>query len=69
MSAYIVFFIVFYLAPGIASIVFARKIIEFNARLYPNLYGGPQKRKIMALITRIVAVVWILVGLAGFRQL
>jgi len=54
----IVIFLVFFLTPGFLMLVFARRMVAYNARSYPRVYG-PVTRTITLVMCYIIGVVWI----------
>jgi len=51
-------FLVFFLTPGLLMLIFARRMVEYNARSYPRAYG-PLTRIITLVMCYIIGVVWI----------
>ncbi len=61
----IVFFLIMFLLPGLIIIVFSRKIVEYNARHYPRIYG-PRGRKIILWGLYVAGIYWIVRGFIDF---
>ncbi len=57
----IVGFLVFFLLPGLVLLVFGRKMVEYNARSYPRVYGRIGK-PLTLLICYLVGLFWISLG-------
>lgn len=61
MDPNVVEFILFHLLPGLGAIIFARKIADLNARLFPSL---SLIERIAILVTQvIIGILWIALGL------
>ena len=58
-------FVLLSLLPGLIIAVFAKKAVEFNARLYPVAYRY-QSKTLMILLLRVGGVVWIALGFYSF---
>ncbi len=61
MDRNLVLYICLFLAPGIFVVVFARKMVESNARAYPRIYT-PLMRKFALLLFYTVGIGFIVLG-------
>jgi hypothetical protein len=61
----ILVFIIAFLLPGAALIVFARKLVELNVRAAPKLYG-PSNQAGAYFVYRVVGFAWIVLGFVSF---
>lgn len=64
MSRNLVLYICLFLAPGILVVVFARKMVESNARSYPRIYT-PLMRKFALLLFYVVGIGFIILGFSN----
>lgn len=62
MERNIVLYIFIFLVPGILLLLFARKIVEYNAKSYPRVYT-PLMRRFALLLFFIGGILLIFVGL------
>jgi len=58
-------FVVFFLLPGGVLEISARKLVEWNARSFPRLYG-PAQRVGACFVYRVVGMAWIVLGFVSF---
>lgn len=61
----IAIFIVFFLLPGLALLVFAPRLKDLNARLFPRLYG-PREQAGALFVYYVVGMIWIVLGFVTF---
>jgi hypothetical protein len=57
----ILVFLIFFLTPSLLMLVFARRMVEYNARSYPRVYG-PLTRTITLVMCYVIGVIWIVGG-------
>jgi TRAP-type mannitol/chloroaromatic compound transport system permease small subunit len=61
----ILVFVIGFLLPGLALIIFAGKLVEFNVRAAPRLYG-PTNRAGAYFVYCVVGFSWIVLGFVSF---
>ena len=57
----ILVFLIFFLTPSLLMLVFARRMVEYNARSYPRVYGQ-LTRTITLVMCYVIGVIWIVGG-------
>ncbi len=57
----IIIFLTVFFTPGILILVFARRMVAYNARSYPRLYG-PAMRTFTLILFYVIGVVWLVGG-------
>jgi len=61
MESDVIVFLLYFLLPGLAIIVFARKIVDWQAKLYPRWYG-PVRKILGWLVLYAIGIWWIVRG-------
>lgn len=54
----IIIFLVVFLTPSLLILGFARRMVEYNARSYPRIYG-PVMRVFVLILFYVVGVIWL----------
>jgi hypothetical protein len=58
MARDIIIFLVVFFTPGLLILVFARRMVEYNARSYPRIYG-PVMRMFALILFYVIGVMWL----------